>query len=396
MASYRAKVFSEETGLVRRQVDATSRSEAQASLQRAGFRVVSIAESDRWRVSGALFAKRLDHTRFAQEVYTLLDAGLSLTEALQALRRYDVGDEAEAIQRVLSALRSGKRFSCAIEEARPSVPPLLVGLVSASEQTGNLSEALGRYVAYREKVDGVRKRLFTALIYPALLMSVGVLVVIFLLGFVVPRFASAYEGVVQNVPLVSRLMIEWAAMVRENGNWLLAGTFVGVFVMVSRARRALARRGLAGVVAWQPTLRARTRDYDLSRFYRTVGLQMLGGIPVVRALEMAADLLHGADRDAVEMSVADLRGGLSITDALTKRGLAPPVVSDLLRVGEQSGQLGPRMLRIADFLDESVSRWMEAFTRLFEPLVMLGLGIFVAGIVVLLYLPLFELAENIR
>lgn len=397
MPSYYAKVFSEKTGLIRREVQAGSLAEAQATLHEAGFRIIAVTESGwphRLRVSQP--GRSVDHTRLAQEVHTLLDAGLSMSEALQALGRHGTGAEAEAIRKILVALRSGKRFSNAIHEVLPQAPPLLVSLIGASEQTGHLSDALERYVAYREKIDGLRKRLVTALIYPTLLLAVGALVVVFLLGFVVPRFASAYEGVVHNVPLMSRLMIEWGAIVRANGGWLLAGMTTLALLAAGKLRQIAALKGMSGLVGWHPILRARARDYSLSRFYRTIGLQVTSGIPIVRALEMASNLLSGADRTAVERSLEDLRQGRSVTDSLTEHDLAPPVVSDLLRVGERSGELGSRLIRIADFLDESVSRWMEAFIRLFEPLVMLGLGAFVACIVVLLYLPIFELAENIQ
>lgn len=396
MPLYRATVHSEAAGLAVREIEAGSLADAHASLRDAGFRILAIAEPELLR--GRLRARRAgsDHVRFVQNVHTLLDAGLSITEVLQALAKQGDGGEAETARRALLALRDGKRLSAALGEALDDAPELLLGLIRASEQTGNVGEALGRYVAYREKVDAVRKRLVTALIYPCLLVAVGGLVIVFLLGFVVPRFATAYEGVVHDIAFMSRLIVQWGSLVQAHGSAMILAVFAALLLAGTGIRSLVRRGGPGALVAWHPTLRARSREYALSRLYRTIGLQVLGGIPVVRALEAAADLLHGNDREALAVVVAKLRAGSSLTKALTDHGLASPVVSDLVRVGEQSGALGARLVRIADLLDDSVSRWMESFTRLFEPLVMLGLGVFVAAIVVLLYLPIFELAENIR
>jgi general secretion pathway protein F len=142
-------------------------------------------------------------------------------------------------------------------------------------------------------------------------------------------------------------------------------------------------------------LRERFQTYALSRFYRTLGLLQQEGLPIINALGLARELLPEDGRLALDRVALDVRAGIALSEALEKHELAPPVASDLLRVGEKTGDIGEKMIRIADFYDAEIARWTEWFLKLFEPLLMLTIGLFIAFIVVLLYLPIFELAGSI-
>lgn len=395
--SFIIKAHFEGQGIVERRVEALSLKAATGVITESGGRVLSVAQQQRWLPAMQGKSSPFDYTRFAHELHALLEAGLSVTRALVSLANFrEASGGAEVIRDISTALQKGKSVSQALAVADPPAPQLLVSLVAASEHTGNLGSALARYVAYRERMDGLRKRLVTALLYPGLLTGVGGMVIVFLLGFVVPRFAKTYEGMSGQVPFASRLIIEWGSLLRHHGG-LVALVFVALLAfLVFRARQVVQQRGLAGMLAFSSVARNRLRDYELSRFYRTVGIQLAGGIPIVTALESAGVLLRDSDRIGLQGLVERLHQGVAVSAALESAGLASPLILDLVRVGEQSGDLGNVMTRIADFLDESVAHWMESFTRLFEPLLMLGLGIIIAGIVVLLYLPVFDLAENIR
>jgi general secretion pathway protein F len=334
---------------------------------------------------------------FSQELQSLLDAGLSIIEALGALaRKEQTPGRRNVIDALIRELREGKPFSMAIGAKTDIFPPLYAALIAASERTGGLSDALCRFIAYRQQMDAVQKRVTTAAIYPALLVGVGGLVIIFLMTYVVPRFSRIYEDFGRDLPWMSKLLMQWGSLVQEHGTPLA----VGLILLASFATWAFKKQKTA-IRVWRnlasrSALRNRYQTFVLARFYRTLGMLMQGGISIVGALELARVLLDLERQTAMDQAVAEIRAGSALSTAMERNGLAPTVASDLLKVGERAGDIGDKMIRIADFLDEETSRWIEWFVKLFEPLLMLGIGLFIALIVVLLYMPIFELAGSLQ
>ncbi len=172
---------------------------------------------------------------------------------------------------------------------------------------------------------------------------------------------------------------------------LIVTTFTGYAATRSEVRGWSLRQ------LWRiPTLGERMRLYQLARFYRTVSMLLRGGIPVVTALEMVGGLLQPAMRVQLVSATGHIRNGRSISEALNLEGLSTPVAQRLLMVGERSGEMGEMMERIAAFYDEEMARWVETFTRIFEPALMAVIGLIIGLIVILMYLPIFELAGNIQ
>lgn len=334
---------------------------------------------------------------FTQELHALLRSGISLVEAIETLAEKESRAETRAaLQRLLSALYEGKPFSQALQALPESFPELYVATVRASERTGDLPEALQRYVTYQTQIDVVRKKLVSASIYPAILVSVGGLVTLFLLGYVVPRFSHVYEDMGDDIPFVSRLLMQWGQLMDANGA-LMGGLFVAGVVLlgwwlVQPSTHARILRAFRAI----PAMGERVRVYQLTRFYRTLGMLLSGGISIVPALGMVSGLLDPELRGRMDTATRMIREGRSISTAMDACGLTTPVSLRLLRVGERSGQMGEMMERIAAFHDEELARWVEWFTKTFEPLLMAVIGIVIGGIVVLMYLPIFELAGSIQ
>jgi general secretion pathway protein F len=275
-------------------------------------------------------------------------------------------------------------------------PPLYVATLRASEQTGDVGEALSRYVAYQEEIDRVRKKILAAAIYPAILLTVGTLVLAFLVFYVVPRFARVYENMAGDLPFFSVLLLALGQGVEQYG-WLIA--LAGLCL----ATAAIYGASQPGFRAWfherlwrLPVLGERMRIYQLARLYRTVGMLLRAGIPVVRALDMVRDLLSGHLRVGLARARALIETGQPLSSALSATGLATPVAARMMAVGERSGNMGEMMGRIARFHDDETARFVEWFTRAFEPLLMAVLGLAVGGVVVLMYMPIFELAGSIQ
>lgn len=383
-------------GVVSLALDARDAGDARAQAVDKGYAVLGVT-GGAWSLTMPRRRQRFPLLLFTQELLALLNAGISLVEALETLSEKESrGESRTVLERLLDLLREGKSFSAALQ-ANPAVfPDLYVATVRASERTGDLAEALVRYVAYQTQLDLVRKKLVSASIYPAILLIVGGMVTMFLLGYVVPRFSHVYEDMGGDLPLLSRLLLRWGSLIDSNGA-LTGGVFLAVVGLIAwwviqpgtRARMLRAMRRLPGFTE-------RVRVYQLTRFYRTLGMLLTGGIAVVPALGMVAGLLDAELRARLDQATRLVREGRPMSDAMETAGLVTPVALRLLRVGERSGQMGEMMERIATFHDEEMARWVDWFTKTFEPLLMALIGVVIGGIVVLMYLPIFELAGSVR
>lgn len=392
---YRVKALHPGAGVTALTVEALDEAEAASRLQREGAQVLSVvAERGHW-----LSARRARFPLllFTQELIALLDAGLTLTEALETLAEKETRAESrQLIERLLATMREGRPFSAALAAQPVVFPPLYAATVRAAESTGDLSPALARFVGYQNQIDSVKKKVLSASIYPVLLIGVGTLVIGFLLGYVVPRFATVYADAGRDLPWMSQMLLAWGSAVEAHGGWialaaigLLAG--FGVTLAQPAARAALTR------LAWRiPAIGQHLRTFELARFYRSLGMLLAGGIPIVPALGMVTGLLSTHLRSGAATAMEAMRRGESISAAFAQGELTTPVAARLLRVGEKSGRMGEMMERIAIFHDEEMARWVDWFTRLFEPLLMVFIGLTIGLIVVLLYMPIFELAGSIQ
>jgi general secretion pathway protein F len=294
------------------------------------------------------------------------------------------------------ALRQGKTLSSALEESAATFPALFIAAIRASERTSSLDEALSRYAAYATQLDGLRGRLTSAAMYPVLLMVVGGLVILFLMGYVVPRFAHIYQDFGGELPFVSRMLLEWGGLVESAWPLLLAAVIGAIAVLTSRRGRAtLARAGER--LAWRiPALGERLRVFQLARLYRTLGMLLRGGIPSPQSMKMVAGLLSTNLAAALERARIKVTEGIPLSVAFEQEGLSTPVSLRMLRVGERAGNMGEMLERAAGFHDEEMARWADWATRLFGPALMLIMGLVIGVIVVFMYLPIFQLAESIR
>ena len=330
---------------------------------------------------------------FSQELLVLLEAGLPLLEALETLaERERRSDFRATIERVCAAVREGNSLSAALARFPRAFAPLYVATVQASEKTGDVGPALTRYVAYQHQIEAVRKRLVNASIYPLLLIAVGGLICLFLLLYVVPRFSLVYEDRGVGMPLFSRLLLAWGSAVRDHGALVLAALACALAALVYALRRAAVRARVESALWRLPAIGERLKLYQLARFYRTTGMLLRAGTPLVPALNAARALLHPALRGRVAAASRAVAEGRLVSDSMEAHGLTTPVAQRLLAVGERSGNMGEMMDRIANFHDEEMARWMDWFTRLFEPILMIAIGLFIGAIVVLMYMPIFELA----
>jgi general secretion pathway protein F len=388
-------------------IDAASQEEAAAQLAARQLRLLSIraAEAPAWkaRLAGlaAPGAATFDLLLFSQELLALIEAGLTLSEALDALREKEKRPAVLAVFNTLhDRLAEGQRFAAALA-AQPAVfPALYCGLMRAAERTASLDNSLARYIEYRSRIDLVRRHLVQAMIYPAILCGVGLLVSLFLLGYVVPSFSSVYQSSGKDIPLASQLLMQWGRFVADHGR-LLGGLILALAVtLFAVLRQAATRRALAAGISRQlrrlPQIGEMLQTFELARFYLALGTLLAGGLPILPALKLCDGLVSARTNLALEQATQRIREGQSASTAFEEAGLCTPVALRLMRVGERSGQLGDMLARSARFHDGEIERFIARFTRSFEPLLMAAIGLVVGAIVVLLYMPIFDLAGSFQ
>jgi general secretion pathway protein F len=378
-------------------LEAANDTSAADQARARGLTVVSV-ERTGWHLG--LTPKR--NTRFAvtlfsTELVSLLDAGLNLVEALQTLAEKERRAEGqEVLASILAAIHRGEPFSQAVAALPRHFSPLYVATIKAAERSGNVREALGRYISYQEELERVRKKIVSASIYPAILLSVGGLVISFLMFYVVPRFARVYEDMAGNLPFFSKLLLALGSFIGNNVV-ILGMAFAG---LIGGAGYALSRpdvRAWLNMQLWRiPALGSQMKVYQLARLYRTSAMLLRAGIPAVRALEMVQGLLAAHLRPQLASARKLIQEGKAMSAALGAVGLATPVAARMMVVGERTGDMGRMLGEIARFHDDEVSRTIEWFTKAFEPVLMAVLGLAIGGVVVLMYMPIFELAGSIR
>ena len=376
-------------------LDAHDASSAVAKAQAQGLAVLSARQRARLPGLGQFFEQRFPLLQFTQELVALLRAGLSLPETLEVMVEKETRAEVRQVfEQIRNALYEGRSFSQALQACARSFPELYIATVRASERTGDLSESLVRYIDYQERLDLVRKKIVSASIYPIVLLGVGGLVTLFLLGYVVPRFSAIYAESGRDLPWLSRLLMDWGRIINEHG-WMVG--VAGIVLLVAGIASGKRIPALAGRLARQiPAIQRRLLVYHLARFYRTMAMLLRGGIPVVPALGMLTTLLPLDLRPQLLAATQRIREGVATSQAMGEAGLTTAVAARMLRVGERSGDMAAMMDRIAAFHDDELARWVDWFTKLFEPLLMALIGVIIGGIVVMMYMPIFELAGSLQ
>ncbi|MDR3432774.1 MAG: type II secretion system F family protein [Rouxiella aceris] len=372
-------------------VSANSAEEAKLIAAAEGALVIKVKACQQW--GGR--TKPFPLTLFIQELVALLEAGLVVVEAIEALHE-SCRDEMQrqVLQRLLQKLYQGCQLSQALAAQPLLFPALLVSTVASSEQTGQLATALTRFQFYEKRIEILRKRIRSTLLYPCVVLSVGGLIMFFLLGFIIPRFSVVFAGM-KDPSASAQFIVWWGKLVEQQGLLLLIGTLLATMGLIFLLRSQIVKQSLMSLLMRIPQLKMQFELSVLVRFYRTLGLLLQGGMPAVDALSMTGSLLPDGYRPRLAGVLNEVRAGKTISQTLDSYQLTTPVAARLLAVGERGGELPAMCERIAAFYDESLERAIETFSKVFEPLLMLIVGGMVGLVVFLLYMPIFEMAGSL-
>ena len=345
----------------------------------------------------ALGRRTLDLQLFSFEMSTFLKAGLSISEALALLmNRLRSPLERQFATALHESILEGHSLSDSLERLGGPLADVLVALVRSAEQSGQVPMAFERFAAYRERLVQAQRKIVTALIYPMLLVSVGLVVITFLLLYIVPRFASVYGELERDLPWASSLMVRWGTWVSTHPRTIRAILvvligFIAALIVSPQLRRDVVEAGLG--VSFVRDIR---RDFDLGKFYYTVSLLLESGLPALQAVALSRDVLGPRYASAHHLLVQFIESGQSLSDALQQSGLSTDIAERLVRSGEGSGSMSTMLRHCAMIHEEDTWRFLERFTRGFEPISTVVLGLVIGGLVVLMYLPIFELSQAIE
>lgn len=389
---FKAKVLSAAQGVQQVEVSAASEDEARRVLASSGARVLDLrAVRSGLAVGGNRASFNL--TVFNQQLSSLLEAGQTVVDAIEILGKNDRREQHRAVYNaILQSLQQGNQLSEAMAGLPSVFPSLYVAMVQASETTGTVRAAVERYMRYQKQVDDIRSKLTAAATYPAVLLGVGFLVIGFLMLYVLPRFSEIYDDGAAGHGHGGFVQM-WGSFVRENMlmAWsLMAVVCAAVAAMVLHAGlRGLAYRKLMAT----PWLGERVWILQLARLYRTLGMLLRSGVSVLSAMRMTKASLPASMQDNLALALQHVSEGKAMSRAMTESRLSTEVAERLLVAGESSGNLDEMMERIADFYDQETAIWIDTAGRLIEPALMLGIGLIVGAIVLMLYSPIFDLAN---
>jgi general secretion pathway protein F len=377
-------------------VEALSEAEAKGQVRAQSLQPLSVRTvGGRRGGARAGGSARISILLFSQELLALLEGGLTIVESIDVLREKESNPGVRALYVAIDrGLAEGKSFSTCASDLTSVFPPLYVGMLRSAERTSSLPDALGRYIDYQTRIDAVRSKLVSASIYPAILAVVGAAVVVFLSAYVVPKFAAVYQGTGRSLPLMSGWLLAWGSFFESHGTAFSIGCAAALGAAVAWFRLGSSKAILGRLAGSLPFLAQRLKIYELTRLYLTLGMLLQGGLPITEALTLSRATVTSGRRSALDEATRAILNGESVSSAFERAGLTTPVASRFMRVGEQSGRLGEMLNRSARYYDGEISRWMERFTRAFEPILMVAIGLIVGLIIVLLYMPIFDLAGS--
>jgi type IV pilus assembly protein PilC len=398
--------YADARGEIHQQVaQAVSEQEVRDRFAQQGFLIYSIrprrtARGLSTEVSLLGRRKKLNLEKFLifnQQFVTLIRAGLPILKGLDLLADRLTDPKLGAyIKSVRDEVRKGTLLSEAFR-MQGVFPKIYVTSVMAGEKSGSLSEVLDRYISYQKLALAVRKKILVSLLYPAVLIFLVLCLIVFLVTFVVPNFAQLYSSMSATLPAITQVLIAVGTTARNYVLLFFAALVGAGFLFAWWSRKESAKEKLDAVKMHTPVLGDIWLKYQVAQFSRVLSTLLTGGIPLVQGLETAADSLGTALLRRTLMKAGKLvREGQALSGSLTATGVFPPLAIDMIEVGESTGALPVMLTSVAEFYEDDVNTKMTAALSLIEPAIMIFMGIFVAFVLIALYMPIFSLADTIH
>jgi general secretion pathway protein F len=365
---------------------------------REGSSLKSAARRGAPAFSVAARVKLTDLANATRQLATLLSAGLPLMEALSVLVEQE---EAEALKGALSSVRDSVREGASLADALKENPKafsqLYVNMVSAGEASGTLEITLDRLADFLDEQVRFRGRLSAALAYPAFMSVVGVGMLFFIFSFVMPRVTGMFEDMRQQLPLITLILLGTVRFLSNFWWAILLAAAGGAYYLRRYLRTEAGREAFDARILRMPAFGSLIRMIAVSRFTRTLGTLLESGVPTLAALDIVKSVVGNTVlAAAIQKARENVREGEPIADPLKRSGLFPPVVVQMVAVGEKSGELEKMLLKISDSFDRTVETRITGLMALLEPVIILVMGLVIGFIVIAIMLPMLEMSTGMQ
>ena len=395
--AYRGRAAS---GLQTGEIEALDRKTAVGELRKRAILVTQINEKAGGKTAVRIGSKVKDKEMavFTRQFSTMIDAGLPLVQCLNVLAEQSESRNLRAVTtNVARSVQDGSTLAEALRKHPRTFDDLFVNMVEVGETGGILDVIFQRLAGYIEKAAALKRKVKGAMVYPASIIGVAFLVIVFMLTFVIPTFAAIFKDMGADLPLPTRFVIWLSDFVRSYILLIIAAIVGAAFAMRSYYRTQNGKATIDALLLRLPIFGPLIRKVAVARFTRTLGTLVQSGVPILEGLRITAAT---AGNKVVEKAVLQCRTsvteGKTVAEPLKLSGVFPPMVTQMISVGEQTGALDAMLGKIADFYDDEVNTAVNTLTSLLEPIMIVFLGGVVGGLVVAMYLPIFKLVTLIK
>jgi len=400
MPAFTCRIVTPDGRILKETLEAASAEDCRKTLEAEGLCVLSIRKE--LRISQVrLFGKRVKPAEFIlfnQELVALLKAGYPVLKSLELVeKRVENPFLLDVIRKVEAEVRGGKTLSEAFAPYENLFSKVYTASLLAGERSGNLPGSLARYIQYAKIIDQTRSRVRSALLYPTLLVIFSAILIGLLVGLVLPRFATFYADFGAQLPGLTRLLLRLAIFIRANLLWfgLLFLALIIAYLVIRRRESFIVFKDRLKLRL--PFSRFLISDSAVALYSRTLGLLLEAGITLLSSVSVAAFSVPNRFISSRLQSVADsLKNGLSLYDSLQKTGVFPQLAMDMIRIGESSANLPGMLAEVADFYDERLRDRIQTLVSLIEPVIIIFIGLVAAGMILSIYLPIFNIIRITR
>ncbi len=365
-----------------------------AFYRNQGFRILEASEQEQTSKRDNL--PKIDIYIFAKEMLILLQAGLNINETIQTFILKENNNQIKTIYLdVQQKLNEGQKLSQAFSAHEASFPRIFISAIRSSETSGNVQQALHRFITYQHQERLLKAQIKSASIYPIILMLMGTLVTLFLLGYVVPKFSMIYNSSGRDIPMLSKLLLAFGDWVSQYYYLFVVFLIVSLLVVIKLIKSPTVQRYVVNKLILNKIFKQIFEEYYLSKFYRVLGLLLESGMSLVEAIQLSKSLLHSYYNDKISYAINSISSGIRLSEAFFINNLAPPVAYSLLTVGERTGEMSKMLDNSADFYEEKLTGHIQFLMKIIEPILMIFIGLIIGMVVILLYLPIFDLAGTV-
>lgn len=401
MPLFTCKIGSADGKIIEKEFEAVTADVLRQSLASQGFHVFSVSKKPlQFLWNRGASRKKIDTKAlitFNQEFLVLIKSGLPIIQAFDTiLERIDKGRLAEVLEIIRDDIKGGSSLSDAFERHPSAFSHLYIASIRAGERTGDLPQTIRRYITFLKKTEGFKKKVLTALFYPAILMTVAFIAVTLLLVYVVPTFSQVYADAGSKLPVPTLILINFTAVLKKYFLVLVGIIFLAGYCFRRWAATGTGRYTVDSFTLKIPVIGDIVSKYSIVSFTRTLATIIESGIPIIESLKMALGTLNNKVLEGrLATAIRRVEEGVSLSVAIDAAHLMPPLALRMLSVGESTGSLEEMLESISDYFEEELDQRLHLLSTAIEPAIMIVMGVVIGTIIVTMYLPVFKIAGTV-